>query len=103
MKAYIIGLESNPDVGNGIVFAKNSKAARKEALRLDLADTRKNYIDVTVRRYSALDGMENYSHRELSLEQWRLSWWFFQEGCPSPPEEHTDDDFYKWYDRVYKK
>ncbi|KAF1295167.1 hypothetical protein BAU15_05290 [Enterococcus sp. JM4C] len=103
MKAYIIGLESDPDVGNEIVFAKNNKEARKQALGLDLTDTRENYIDVTVRRYSALDNMENSSHRDISLKQWQLGWYFFQDGCPSPPEEHTDEDFYEWYDRVYKK
>lgn len=102
MKAYIIGLESNPDVGNAIVFAKNGKEARKLADGLELTDTRENYIDVTVHRAPNFDGMENFTDRELMKVQWRHGWWFHQSGCPT--EAGTpDEEFYRWYDRTFKK
>lgn len=101
MKAYIVGLKSNPDVGNGIVFAKNGKEARKKADGLDLTDTRESYIDVTVHRYAVFDDMENLSERDLMKEQWKQGWWCHQRDCPFF-ENQSDDVFYKWYDRVYK-
>lgn len=104
MKAYVIGLDSDPDVGNEIVFAKNGKEARKIANTLDITDTAESYIDVTVHRAPAYDDTENLSAKEFMLKQWRDGWWFFfDDGVPSPPEEHTDEEFYKWHDEVYAK
>lgn len=100
MKAYIIGLTSNPDVGNAIVFAKNSRDAKILAYGLDLTDTRESFIDVTVYRAPNFDGMEKLSEREMMKVQWREGWWFHQDGCPAE-DESTDEDFYMWYDRVY--
>ncbi|WP_429976639.1 hypothetical protein [Enterococcus sp. AZ051] len=100
MKAYKVGLKSDPDVGNEIVWAKNSKEAMKQAQTLDLADTKESYIDVEVKRYSVIDDMENLSHREFTKAQWRDGWWFHQSGCPFE-DVSTDEEFYKWYDSIY--
>ncbi len=100
MKAYIVGLTSNPDVGNAIVFAKNSRDAKILAYGLDLTDTRESFIDVTVHRAPVFDEMEDLSEREIMKVQWREGWWFHQGDCPLEAES-TDEDFYIWYDRVY--
>lgn len=102
VKAYIIGLESNPDVGNEIVFAKNGREARKMADGLDLTDGRESYIDVTVHRAPSFDDMENLTDRELMKIKWREGWWFHQSDCPFEVGA-SDEDFYKWYDQVYSK
>lgn len=101
MKAYLVGLDSNPDVGDAIVFAKNGRDAKVLAFGLDLTDTRESYIDVTVHRAPTFDGMEKLSERELMKNQWREGWWFHQSGCPFEGDS-TDEDFYKWYDDTYK-
>lgn len=97
MKAYVLGVHSNDDKGQEVVFAETAKEARKLERDLDP----ESFIDLYVRRAPAFDGMENLNQRELMKAQWRDGWWFFQDGCPRE-EESTDDDFYRWYDGIFK-
>lgn len=102
MKAYVVGLESNPDAGNEIVFAKNSKEAKKIAHTIELTDNKESYIDVYVKRNPTFDDMENLPQKVVDKVKWREGWRFFQEGCPNC-ETATDEEFYAWYDRVWRK
>lgn len=96
MKAYMLGLYSDDDQGNEIVFAKTAKEAKKYNRDLDPD----SYIDLFAKRAPEFDGMENMSIKELMKEQWREGWWFHQDGCPSN-DESDDEVFYKWYDETF--
>lgn len=95
MKAYIVGLRSNDDVGNEIVFAKNIKEAMKKAQKLDLTDQKENFIDVYVKRKDAFDGLENDPDGVL-IKQWQEGW-RFHKGLAPEPEVSTEQDFWDWY------
>lgn len=97
MKAYLAGLYSDPDVGNDIVFAENSKEAMKLAQYLDCTDTKESYVDVYAKRAPEFDGMENASEKELNLKMWREGWYFFVGEYPEP-DEATDEEFYELWD-----
>lgn len=97
MKAYIVGLRSNDDVGNEIVFAKNSKEAMKKAQSLDLSDWKESYIDVYVKRNNAFDGLENDSDGIL-IKKWQEGWSWFDKAPGMPePETSTEQEFFDWY------
>lgn len=97
MKAYVLGLYSNSDAGNELVFAKDSKEAKK--LNMDLEPD--SYIDLYANRAPHFDDMENYSHKEIMREQWREGWWFDIGTPPSADNNVPDEAFYDWYDKVY--
>lgn len=97
LKAYVLGVNSDDDKGQMIVFANNAKEARQlENGQLDP----ESFIDLFVRRSPAFDDMEKLSQKELMKEQWREGWWFHQNGCPNE-EESTDEEFYIWYDQAF--
>lgn len=97
MKAYIVGLRSDDDVGNEIVFAKNSKEAMKKAQSLDLADWKESYIDVYAKRNNAFDGLENDSDGIL-IKKWKEGWRWWDKAPNMPyPEEASDDEFLEWF------
>lgn len=98
MKAYSIGDRTDPDKGMEIVWAKNAKEARKINTDIDVD----SFIDLQILRQSAFDDMENATQKELMFKQWKEGWWFFQEGCPNC-ETATDEEFYSWYDRTWRK
>lgn len=102
MKAYLIGLNSNPDAGNEIVFAKNVKEAKKNAYNLSFTDEAENYIDIYVKRYPTFDDMENLSGKEFTRKKWREGWWFFQDGYPDW-DGSTDEDFDRWYKNTFEE
>ena len=103
MKAYMVGLNSNPDVGNEIVFARNYKEAKNKAHRLELVDTKESYIDVFIKRYPVMDDMELSGEKEKMKVLWRNGWWFHQSGYPQANDDVSDKDFYEWYDKMYEK
>lgn len=96
------GLYSSDDRGNAIVFANNTKEAKKKfmAHHYGVADYAESYIDIYVKRASSFDGMEKASDAELMCEQWKQGWWFHQDGVPDV-ETATDEDFYEWYKKYF--
>lgn len=100
MKAYMLSMKSDPDVGCEIVFANTAREAKKQAIGKDFYEMTGDWLDLRVNRYRQFDDMENSSKREMSKQQWRDGWWFFEYGCP-PVDESTDEDFYKWYDETF--
>ena len=102
MKAYIGGLYSTEDYGNAVVFAENSKEAKKVFIghRYGIADYAESYIDIYVRRAPGFDGMERYSDAELMCEQWKQCWRFDYQDMPDC-ENATDEDFFEWYKKEF--
>ena len=102
MKAYIVEIKNYEEVGNEIVFAQNTKEARKQAYYCDIAeDYAERYIDICVRRYPAFDNMEKLSECELLMQKWRYGWWFSDEwNCPDP-DTTTNEEFLNWYKNNY--
>lgn len=92
MKAYIVGVESDPDAGNEIVWAKNSKEARRTAQYMDISDSAESYIDVYVRREQEFDDMENASEKEIMLKKWHEGWQWDNISIPDP-DYATDEEF----------
>lgn len=98
MKAYSVGIKSNPDAGNEIIFAKNTKEARKKAQHTNLVgENGPDFIDVRVLREPAFDDMENVTEKEMLIKQWRTGWWFFR-GTPPDPETASDEEFLEWWE-----
>lgn len=98
MKAYSLGLYSNDDAGNEVVFAETAKEAKGKVLNLEPD----SFIDLYAHRAPEFDGMENYTHKELMKEKWRNNWWF-DIGTPPDREDETDAEFYEWYENMYKE
>lgn len=99
MKAYSIQVRDDPDQGQVIVWAKNSREAKKQYNSTDLEF--ESYIDVQVLRASIFDDMENLSKAEFALQQWHEGWvWFDRYDMPNV-DEHTDADFLAWYDKEF--
>lgn len=101
MKAYLVSLESDPDKGNEIIFAKNTKEARVLARKTDLSDwSSEGFLDVKVKRLSEFDGMEKATPKEMMKKQWQEGWWFFQSGCPV--SEEPEEEFGIWYRKTFE-
>lgn len=100
MKAYAVRLESDPDKGNEIIFAKNTKSARSMAHATDLAGDADSFLDIRVKRAPEFDGMQNASQKEVMRVMWREGWWFHQSGAPF--EDEPEEQFNKWYERTFK-
>lgn len=97
MKAYMAGIHSDPDVGNQIIFAKNSKEAMKKAQSLDITDYKESYIDVYANRAPEFDGMENATGLEIALEQWRNGWTWYDYQDQPDVETDSEEAFINWY------
>lgn len=102
MKAYVIGLHSNPDAGNDIVFAENSKEAFKKAQSEDVTEGKESYIDVYAHRSPEFDGMEKCTHKEIMYQQYLSGWWF---DIGNPPDygnrDATKEEFGEWYEDTF--
>lgn len=99
MKAYVVGLTSNDDNGQEIVFANTSKEAVKKAMCMDITDLMESYIDVYARRSPAFDGMESASGADIMLKKFREGWtWYDLSGQPYE-EETTDEEFFQWLEK----
>lgn len=95
MKAYLVGVTSNSDSGQEIVFANTAKEARKIADGMDITDFAENWIDIYATRQPSFDDMENKPD-EIALKKFRDGWtWLDRSGCPNP-ETATDDEFFEW-------
>ncbi|WP_048728755.1 hypothetical protein [Carnobacterium sp. 1290_CSPC] len=70
MKAYVLGLYSNEDAGNELVFANTVKEAKGKNTELDP----ESYIDLYAHREKAFDGMEN-TPEEVILEKMKAEGW----------------------------
>lgn len=100
MKAYILGMRSDPDEGNEIVFADTVREAKKQAIGMDFYESSGDWLDLYANRYKKYDDLEHLTRKELALHQWRDGWWWHEPGYPDP-DEGTDQDFYKWYDSTF--
>lgn len=104
MKAYLGGIRSYEDVGNIIVFAKNSKEALKFVRWDDISDYAESYIDIYAKRCPEFDDMEMLSAKEFMKEQWRRGWWFDIGKRPVPDcDEALDEEFYQWYAETFEE
>ena len=97
MKAYIVSLKNDDSRGNEILFAENTKEAKKQALSCGLYSYADSYIDLIVRRYKQFDNMESFSDMELQKEMWRLGWWFVDMDDLPDCDKASDEDFFEWY------
>ncbi|MEG0349563.1 hypothetical protein [Enterococcus sp.] len=100
MKAYIVNIENDADVGSEVIFAENTKEARKLAHKTEIAMNADNYIDVRTKRAPEFDGMENTTSKEMYKKMWQGGWWFHQSGCPS--REASEKEFDDWYKKTYE-
>lgn len=98
MKAYCLTIKDFDDAGCEIVFAENAKEAKK--LIGELSYSLEQYTDLRVNRDKRFDGMEKLTPAELAKEQWRMGWWFHEDGCPDA-DEATDAQFCEWYERTF--
>ncbi|WP_321388979.1 hypothetical protein [uncultured Enterococcus sp.] len=96
MKAYIVGVTSDPDSGEEIVFANTAKEARQKADCMDLTDYAESWIDIFAKRYPAFDDMENSSEDEIALKKFREGWNWFDRLNQPEEETTTDDEFFDW-------
>ncbi|HAA4734149.1 TPA_asm: hypothetical protein GEU45_05885 [Listeria monocytogenes] len=96
MKAYVVGLYSDSDAGQEIVFAETAKNAKEKASKLDISEEAESFIDLYAKRCADFDGMENASAESVLLKQFREGWCFFGFGQPNC-ESATDEEFLKWY------
>lgn len=71
MKAYVLGLYSNEDAGNELVFANTVKEAKDKNTQLDP----ESYIDLYAHREKVFDDMENASE-EVILEKMKAEGWY---------------------------
>jgi len=95
MKAYSIQVRDDPDQGQVIVWAVNSRESKKHYNSTDLYF--ESYIDVQVLRASSFDDMENLSKADFALAQWHEGWsWFDYNDVPNV-DENTDEEFKAWY------
>lgn len=99
MKAYMLFIKNDDDKGAEIVFANDSNSAKKQVWATGLEPD--GYIDVRARRAPKFDDMEHLSAREMMKEKWRDNWWFDMSGYPDC-ENASDEEFFEWYDSVYK-
>ncbi|MDN6745140.1 MAG: hypothetical protein L0L65_10045 [Tetragenococcus halophilus] len=97
MKAYVVGNKEEPEIGNEVIYAKNTKEARRVAHSTDIAEE-SEFIDVEVHRAYEFDNTEDFSKKEFMKLQWEEGWWF--EGAPDPWSS-SKEDFYKWYDKTF--
>lgn len=100
MKAYVVGNKKKPDIGNEVIYAKNTKEARRVAHSTDIANESDYFIDVEVHRAYEFDDTENFSKKEFKKLQWEEGWWFKEPGAPDLWSS-SDEDFYKWYDKTF--
>ncbi|XRJ96610.1 hypothetical protein ACPBEI_11470 [Latilactobacillus sakei] len=100
MKAYIAEVESSPDQGNIVIFAKTAKLAKKQALDSELEPD--NYIDLRVIRYSSFDDCEGLTDIQMTIKQWRDGWWFHAYSILPDPDKTTDKEFIEWLDNQEK-
>lgn len=99
MKAYVVGNKEEPEIGNEIIYAENTKEARRVAHSTDIANESDYFIDVEVHRAYEFDDTENFSKKEFIKLQWEEGWWF-DEGAPDPWSS-SEEDFYKWYGKTF--
>lgn len=71
MKAYVLGLYSDEDAGNELVFANTVKEAKDKNTEL----IPESYIDLYAHREKAFDGMENASEEDI-LEKMKAEGWY---------------------------
>lgn len=103
MKAYKVGLYSDDDIGNEIVFAENSKEARIKAHKTQIAESQESYIDVYATRYSEFDGMENSSEEEMLYKKFQCGWWFYGLINEAVDELNTDCTFEEFKQALLEK
>lgn len=108
MKAWIVeNIRISDDFGwNEIVFADNYKEAKKLALETDLYEYNSDFVNMRVKRYAYLDGMEHLSEKELDFEKWKHGWCW--EGIQNPyyeeqlSEEENRKIFEEWYSEYWE-
>ncbi|NWN99273.1 hypothetical protein [Tetragenococcus halophilus] len=99
MKAYVVGNKEEPEIGNEVIYAKNTKEARRVAHSTDIAEE-SEFIDVEVHRAYEFDNTEDFSKKEFMKLQWKEGWWFEEPGAPDPWSS-SEEVFYKWYDKTF--
>lgn len=86
MKAYQVWDIENYEGYQDVVFAENAKAAKTMGFGLENCSGAE-WINMRVRRLPELDGMEDYTHKELMYELIKLGWWYEHEGV-----RYTEED-----------
>lgn len=74
MKAYGVEIPSDDDTGDygtEIIWAKNSKEARKQARFTEIAEYAESFIDFRVRRIPCFDDCENLSKEDFAWKQYQ--------------------------------
>lgn len=100
MKAYIGGCHSDPDSGNIIVWARNSREAHMQVFNHEISDYADSYVDAYATRRPAFDDMENADDYEIFKMKWREGWLFVDVDTPFY-KNTTDEEFDEWYEKEY--
>lgn len=78
MKAYSIEVVSEPDYGQEVIWAKNTKEARKLAWYTEMASNADGFLDLRVVRASAFDGCENMNADDFAWKQHQEGWRWYE-------------------------
>lgn len=75
MKAYKVWHDNHHEGHQDTVFADNVSEAKKLAQSSHVCDGA-DWIDIRVKREPEIDGMEDYSDKELIYELIKIGWWY---------------------------
>lgn len=75
MKAYVVWDVDNSVGYQDVVFAGNVKEAKKKGFATDSCSDAE-WIGMRAKRLPEIDGMQDYSEKELTYELIKLGWWY---------------------------
>ncbi|KRL08012.1 hypothetical protein [Liquorilactobacillus hordei] len=78
MKAYSVEVISDPDYGQEIIWAENTKEARKKARCTEMAGNADGFLDLRVTRSSGFDDCENMNADDFAWKQHQEGWIWFE-------------------------
>lgn len=79
MKAYKVWDTEDYEGYQDVVFANNAQEAKKKAFLTDSCSDAE-WINVRVNRLPEIDGMQNYTLKELIYELIMIGWWYEFDG-----------------------
>ena len=95
MKAWYLEIKDS-DEGSYVVFANTRNEARAQADSKDLFYD--SWIEITARRFKAMDDKEHLDDAHLALDLWRNHGWRYLDLDTPEAEDTTDEEFLKWYE-----
>lgn len=75
MKAYKVWTDHHHEGHQDIVFAESVSEAKKLAQSSHVCDGA-DWIDLRVKREPEIDGMQDYTDKELIYELIKIGWWY---------------------------